>query len=104
MMWLRKVWARYLRLPPRRQGLVATVAAYLAWSVPLTALGTLVPSAVPGDGPVELVICFLIGLAMGSSSALLGRYVGEVAQARLDLDADAEAMRGVTERLERGDR
>jgi hypothetical protein len=95
MMRLRKVWVRYLALSPWLQGFVALAPLSVVAGVLFTWLLPFPAWSVPW-----IAIFAVLSLV----NAEIGAYVKNVAQARRDLAADAETMRGAIERLERGDR
>lgn len=103
MTLLRKIWARYLGLLPLWQGLIVNATLLTIWVV-VVLTTDLVDTVVPLDGWPGTAGGIVFGAVAGWVFARVGRYVTEVAQARRDLAADADAMRGAIERLERGDR
>jgi len=100
---LRKIGARFTAPSPRWQGIIATAALYLAWSI-VVLVTPVVDVVVPFDGWVGTVGGFMFGVLSGAIIARVGLHVMHVAQIRREMAADAEAMRPAIERFERGER
>lgn len=93
---MRKLIRRFLALHPMVQDAVVTSILILVYAVVVVATGF-------SDG-WPWWACIAVGGVAGWLMGRVGRYVGEVAQARRDLADDKIAMRDAINRLERGGR